>query len=144
MTLLLLLTLTTKDPTLDRIQPPEPLRFVYLCECTGVYDGDTITASIDLGLNVTLHKQKLRLYGIDTPELRGEDRIAGLKARDHLRALILSREGLLVQTLKDKTGKYGRWLAIIWRRSDPDDPDSPLVNVNLEMIRSGHAKERYY
>ena len=32
-----------------------------------VYDGDTVTVDIDLGLNVVIRKEKVRLYGIDTP-----------------------------------------------------------------------------
>lgn len=32
-----------------------------------VYDGDTITVDIDLGFEVLLKNQKLRLYGINTP-----------------------------------------------------------------------------
>ena len=51
-----------------------------------VYDGDTITVDIDLGFEVMLKNQKLRLYGINTPEVRGESReqespTSGLKSR---------------------------------------------------------------
>ncbi len=42
-----------------------------------VYDGDTITVDIDLGFNMVMCNQKLRLYGINTPEVRGEEREEG-------------------------------------------------------------------
>ena len=46
--------------------------YFYKANVTSVYDGDTITADIDLGLGVFIKKQKLRLSRIDAPELRGE------------------------------------------------------------------------
>ena len=46
--------------------------YLYKAFVTDVYDGDTITVDIDLGFWTTLHKQKIRLYGINTPELKGE------------------------------------------------------------------------
>ena len=50
-------------------------QYLYKATVTEVYDGDTITVDIDLGLNVWLKDQTLRLLGIDTPELRGEERL---------------------------------------------------------------------
>ena len=48
--------------------------FEYRAHIIKVYDGDTVTADIDLGFNVILKKQKLRLIGIDAPEIRGAER----------------------------------------------------------------------
>ena len=45
--------------------------YTYRAKIIGVYDGDTITALVELGFNVTI-ELKLRLYGIDTPEVRGK------------------------------------------------------------------------
>lgn len=50
-----------------------------------VYDGDTVTVDIDLGFDVVLQKQKIRLLRINAPEVRGEQRQEGLKSRDALR-----------------------------------------------------------
>ena len=38
-----------------------------------VVDGDTVDVDIDLGFGVWLRKQRIRLYGIDTPESRTSD-----------------------------------------------------------------------
>ncbi len=84
--------------------------FIYRARVVSVYDGDTITCEIDLGLNIILHNQKIRLYGINAPELKKEERPAGLKSRDALRERILGKE-VLLYTVKDKKGKYGRLLA---------------------------------
>ena len=35
-----------------------------------VVDGDTVDVDIDLGFSTWLKKQRIRLYGIDTPETR--------------------------------------------------------------------------
>ena len=60
----------------------------YNARCTSVYDGDSITLDIDLGFKHWMLGQKIRLFGINTPEVRGSDRLDGLIARDRLRELI--------------------------------------------------------
>ena len=78
-----------------------------------VYDGDTVTVDIDLGFDVVLKNQKIRLVRINAPEVRGKERPKGLKSRDALRAKIGNR-WIKIKTQKDKKGKYGRWLGEIW------------------------------
>ena len=78
-----------------------------------VYDGDTITVDIDLGFNIMLYKQKIRLVRINTPEVRGKERAEGLISRDALRVKIGSK-WIMLKTQKDKKGKWGRWLGEIW------------------------------
>ena len=87
--------------------------YYYKAFVTDVYDGDTITCKIDLGFKINAYKQKIRLYGIDTPELRGEERERGLYYRDKLREKILNKD-IILKTIKDKRGKYGRILGIIY------------------------------
>lgn len=103
----------------------------YRAIVTGVYDGDTCTVDIDLGFGIWMRKQKLRLLGIDTPELRGEERQEGLKVRDYVRELILDKE-VVIESERDKSGKYGRWLATIWIDG---------VNLNQTLLTEGMAKE---
>ena len=80
----------------------------------------------------TLHFQemKLRLYGIDTPELRGAEKEAGIVVRDLVREMILNKE-VEIHSYKDKQGKYGRYLANII----VDDLD-----INKWLVDNGHAK----
>ena len=52
-----------------------------------VVDGDTVDVDIDLGFGVWMRKQRIRLYGIDTPESRTrdlEEKKYGLAAKDFL------------------------------------------------------------
>ena len=61
--------------------------YEYNCKLVKVVDGDTIDVDIDLGFGVWLQNQRIRLYGIDTPESRTSDKVEkiyGLAAKDYL------------------------------------------------------------
>jgi len=110
-------------------------RYHYSAIVTDVYDGDTITVDVDLGFGVWLKDQKVRLYGIDTPEVRGPERIRGLVVRDWLRDLILDKV-ILLQTIKrESKGKYGRWLGVVMLNNR---------NVNRRLVAEGLADEVEY
>ena len=49
--------------------------YEYRAKVIKVIDGDTIDVDIDLGFGVILAKQRIRLYGIDTPESRTSDKV---------------------------------------------------------------------
>jgi len=110
--------------------------FYYKAIITEVYDGDTVTVDIDLGFNNWKKGEKLRLYGIDTPELRGSELIKGREARDFVRERVLGKE-IIIHTYKDKKGKYGRYLATIMYRRHPEDTDN--INLNDELVAKGMA-----
>ena len=50
--------------------PKSPDAFVYNATLERIVDGDTFDCCLDLGFDVKLHKQRVRLAGIDTPESR--------------------------------------------------------------------------
>ncbi len=111
--------------------------YVYRCRIEkpeDVYDGDTVTVTIDLGFNIDFGELTLRLHGIDAPEMRGPEKVEGRKSRDWLRERLAGRE-FIVQTIRDRKGKYGRYLAIIWIDG---------INVNEEMVQLGLAEKRDY
>lgn len=91
-----------------------------------VIDGDTVHAEIDLGLDQR-RRIKLRLYGINAPELHN----AGGKESRSALAIMVDGKQVVLETIKDRTEKYGRYLATLFL------PDA--TNVNQEMIRIGHA-----
>tara|TARA_R110000772_G_scaffold520_1_gene1923 strand:- start:310 stop:675 length:366 start_codon:yes stop_codon:yes gene_type:complete len=107
----------------------------YRANVVGIYDGDSVTLDIDLGLGIWSKGQKCRLSGIDTPEIRGEERIEGLKSKQRLCELILGKQ-VAVETAMDKTGKYGRWLVTIWDLND----ELGWVNINELLLSEGYAK----
>ena len=104
--------------------------YTYRATVTSVYDGDTITVSIDCGFGIVLKDQKIRLLGINAPEVRGEQRESGLVTRDRLREKIDGKQ-VLLKTKKDKKGKYGRWLGTIWLGDE---------DVNQWLLTEGLAK----
>ena len=113
--------------------------YVYNAHVTKVYDGDTITVDIDLGFGIIFRKQILRLYGINTPEVRGAEREEGLKSRDWLRERILDKD-IIIKTYRDKKGKYGRWLGQIWDKED----DLMAFSINDELVNEGLAEFKDY
>jgi len=111
--------------------PPVDQLYTYRAIITSVYDGDTVTADIDLGMKIWLRGERLRLWGIDTPELnRGANRALAREARDFLRELILGRR-VIIKTIKDRKGKYGRYLAIIYKGE---------ININELMVSKSYAR----
>lgn len=94
-----------------------------------VYDGDTITAEIDLGFGITI-TEKIRLLYINAPEVRGTERPQGLISRDWLREKLDTNEDIIIKTEKDKKGKYGRYLGEIYVSG---------VSLNKLMIQEGFA-----
>ena len=117
----------------------EKTLYYYRARVTDVYDGDTIIVNIDLGLKTFINGEKIRLHRINTPEVRGEERPEGLKARDFLRELILGKE-IFVETIKDRKGKYGRYLGEIWLPKE----NGKLLCINDHLVEKGFAVYHEY
>ena len=111
----------------------------YIALVTSVYDGDTCTVDIDLGLHSWIRDEKLRLHRINAPELRGKERSKGLKSRDFLKSKIEGKK-ILIETIKDKKGKYGRYLAEIWL----EEKKGEFTNINDLIVKEGFAIYKKY
>ena len=106
--------------------------FEYRCKLIKVVDGDTIDVDIDLGFGVWLRDQRVRLYGIDTPESRTrdlEEKKYGLAAKEYLIKWTGAGD-LRIKTHKDERGKFGRILGEIWTFD---------TNINDKMVYEHHA-----
>jgi len=90
--------------------------YEYKCEVTRVVDGDTIDVIIDCGFSI-LHKTRVRLYGIDTPESRTRDKdekVRGKMAAKFLQSSIDDGKSHVIRTkLRDSKGKFCRVLVEI-------------------------------
>lgn len=126
--------------------------YTYRCRISGfnpekIYDADTARLDIDLGLNTWIMNEPVRLHGINAPELRGEERQAGLAARDWLRDRLMPHcenpeaHPMIVETVKDEKGKYGRWLGVLWLF---DPRAGKYINLNEALVEAGHAKVANY
>ena len=104
--------------------------YEYGCKITRVVDGDTVDCILDLGFSI-LHKCRVRLFGIDTPESRTRDKdekVRGKLAAKFLKDAIDNGKKVILRTkLKDSKGKYGRVLGEII----VDD-----ININVAMIEN--------
>jgi micrococcal nuclease len=98
-----------------------------------IIDGDTVDVTIDLGFEMTT-KQRIRLYGINTPETRTrdlEEKKRGKASKARLLELINSGDRqIILQTLK--RGKYGRILGKLFH---PETRE----NYNRTLLKEGHA-----
>ena len=115
--------------------------YEYNCKLVKVVDGDTIDVDIDLGFGVWMRKQRIRLYGIDTPESRTrdlEEKKYGLAAKEFLTKMLDDEGGIILKTHKDAEGKFGRILGELWRTTEYGDQ-----SINQYLVDKHHAV-RYY
>jgi micrococcal nuclease len=108
--------------------------YKYRVDVTRVVDGDTVDVDIDLGFGMTYKKQRVRLYGIDTPESRTRDLVEkkyGKAAKKFLQEKIESAKVITLYS-HDK-GKFGRILGELFIDGSSD------LSLNQLMINNYHA-----
>ena len=141
---------------------------IVTAKCLDLYDGDTGTFAINI--HDTIYKFKMRLSGIDTPEMRPpksqSDREIEKKAAKYVRNRLLqlllqaeeevdlkkdyskneirdklARNGRMVFLRCGKTGKFGRCLIKIFLRED--DLADKSKSLNKLLIRE-HLAYKYH
>ena len=108
--------------------------YEYDVKIVKVIDGDTVDVDIDLGFGVWIHKERVRLHGIDTPESRTSDateKVFGLKAKAFLEKWVTAGDVTLRTKTFDAKGKFGRILGELWYAGEH--------NINQKMIDEHHA-----
>ena len=88
--------------------------YSYYCTVVRVIDGDTFVADIDLGFGICLLRKHIRIYGVNTPEVVGKTKDAGLKARNYLEEWLKLNASDLWIIVENKQDKYGRILARVY------------------------------
>lgn len=97
------------------------------CDLVRVIDGDTVvlrlraehSVAVDFGFRikdrVVLHKEAeitFRLADVDTPEVRGDEKVEGLIAKEAVETLLSSGR---IRVISLKEGKYaGRWIGRVY------------------------------
>ena len=110
--------------------------YTYSAKLIRVIDGDTVDVDIDLGFDLSI-RQRLKLFGVDTPDSRSADpavKQKGLEAKQRLTE-VLPRE-FKITTILNKRGKYGRVLGTVFVK---DRDTGGEINVNDLMVKEGHA-----
>ena len=104
--------------------------YVYNAHLDRVVDADTVDLMVDLGFNVKM-KMRVRLMGIDAPErYTPEGKVATEFVNKHLECY---KDNLILETFKDKAGKYGRYLGVIYRGNMQN------ISINDELLEKGYA-----
>ena len=115
--------------------------YEYRCKLLKVIDGDTVDVDIDLGFGVWLKKQRIRLYGVDTPESRTrdlEEKKYGLAAKEYVKKFLDDKWLILKTETYDAEGKFGRILGSLYRTTNYSD-----MSVNEYLIEKYHAVPYY-
>ena len=146
--------------------------YEYKCKILRVVDGDTVDVDIDLGFGVWMHKERVRMMGIDTPESRTRDRVEkafGIASKDRLKELLPIGS---IQVLKteidrsgeDKKGKFGRILgdflvddnrrctdilveeghAVAYFGGSKDDVDAQHMANRTRLLENGTMSQAVY
>ena len=92
--------------------------YEYRCKILRVVDGDTVDVDIDLGFGMWMHKERVRMMGMDTPESRTRDKVEkkfGLASKQYVKdKMPIGSKQVLKTTIdksgEDKKGKFGRIL----------------------------------
>ena len=113
--------------------------FTYQATILRIVDGDTVDVDIDLGFDVWLKNQRIRLYGIDTPESRTSDKVEkvfGNLAKAKVLHFCPVGEQIVLQTKTDDSrGKYGRILGELITKDG--------VNVNTYLVDNAYAVQYF-
>lgn len=120
--------------------------FYYRAKVTNVVDGDTVDLTIDQGFR-TFKKGRVRLLGIDTAETHfvshdSDEYELGVEqtkfVEDWLQKGRDNYDGewpFILNSHKDRKGKYGRYLGHVIRRSDSAEITASLLSKYGESVR---------
>ena len=122
----------------------QPATFVYkIAKVVRVVDGDTLDVIFDLGFDVML-KQRIRMFGIDTPESRTRDKVEkkfGLASKKYLKDNIALAQDVVCKThVRDARGKFGRVLGEIW--CDGTKMNKQMIEENMAVAYYGDNKDK--
>ena len=114
--------------------------FTYVACVQKIIDGDTLWTLIDCGFG-RLIRQKLRLRGIDCPELSTKE---GQRAKRFVQEGLKGLDFIVIKTYKDRVDKYDRYLVDLFYLRDEKDPQKVLEEgtfLNQELLDKGLARE---
>ena len=115
--------------------------YEYKAKIRRIVDGDTVDVDIDLGFDMILSKQRIRLYGIDAPESRTrdkEEKFYGKLASQFLKDQCKKSSSITLRTYLDKKGKYGRILGEII--VDGVNINELMIEEHMAVAYEGQSK----
>jgi len=122
--------------------------YTYKCKILRVVDGDTVDVDIDLGFGVWRHKERIRIFGLDTPESRTRDKVEkvfGNYAKQIVKDWLPTGSIQTLVTEKDKSGKYGRILGrfrVFDAETDRETyMEEWMISKGIGVAYTGQSKE---
>lgn len=119
--------------------------YQYRAKILKVLDGDTVEIDLDLGFNIVLANQKVRLAGIDTPESRTanlEEKPRGLLSKKKLQEKLPVGSYAKIETQRPDSNddKFGRILGI-FIAEDGTRVNQWLIDNNYAVAYMGENKD---
>lgn len=112
--------------------------YTYEATIDRVIDGDTLLVVIEVGFGIKVH-DKLRLRGIDTPELGTPE---GEKAKKFVQELLPVGTTIIIKSHKSRTDSHGRFVVDVLYKEGVEIPEEILkdpVYLNQYLIDKGFA-----
>lgn len=108
-------------------------------------DGDTVEIDLDLGFNMMLVNQKVRMAGIDTPESRtsnNEEKVRGTLSKKKVAEKLPVGSWQRIQTMKSDANddKFGRILGV-FILEDGTSLNQWMIDNNYAVLYQGENKE---
>ena len=126
-----------KEDLKDVIVTDKP-SYTYEAILDRVIDGDTLLVVIEVGFRIKVH-DKLRLRGIDTPELGTPE---GERAKKFVQRLLPVGSTMIIKSHKSRMDNHGRFVVDVFYRAGATDPQEILksaVYLNQQLLDEGHA-----
>jgi micrococcal nuclease len=119
--------------------------YQYKCKINKVLDGDTVDIDLDLGFNIILVNQRVRMAGVDTPESRTankEEKVRGLLSKKKLAEKLPVGSWQVIETQKSDNNddKFGRILGV-FLLEDGTRVNDWLIKNNYAVPYKGENKE---
>ena len=119
--------------------------YQYKCKINKVLDGDTVDIDLDLGFNIILSNQRVRMAGIDTPESRTtnkEEKVRGLLSKKKLTEKLPVGSWQIIETQRSDNNddKFGRILGV-FILEDGTKVNDWLIENNYAVPYKGENKE---
>ena len=100
-----------------------------------VVDGDTFDIVVDLGFNI-YHQIRVRLRGVDTPEVYGADASVEGRASSELVKRLIEGKDVIITTYKSIATSYNRYEADV----QYIDTMGATIQLGEELVKRGYAK----
>ena len=119
--------------------------YQYKCKINKVLDGDTVDIDLDLGFNIVLANQRVRMAGIDTPESRTtnkEEKPRGLLSKKKLGEKLPVGSWQIIETQRSDNNddKFGRILGV-FILEDGTQVNDWLIKNNYAVPYKGENKD---